>query len=38
MSAFERLPAITDEETLDLVRAMIGKLELALRLATEALK
>ena len=32
MSAFERLLAIADEETLDLARAMIGKPELALLL------
>jgi ABC-type ATPase involved in cell division len=38
MSAFERLLAIADEETLDLARAMIGKPELALLLAKEALK
>ena len=38
MSAFERLLAIADEETLDLARAMIGKSELALLLAHEALK
>jgi hypothetical protein len=38
MSAFERLLAISDEETLDLARAMIGKPELALLLAKEALK
>jgi hypothetical protein len=39
MSAFERLLAIADEETLDLARAMIGKPELGpLLLATEALK
>jgi hypothetical protein len=38
MSAFERLLAIADEETLDLARAMIGKQELALLLAKEALK
>jgi hypothetical protein len=38
MSAFERLIAIADEETLDLARAMIGKPELALLLAKEALK
>jgi hypothetical protein len=38
MSAFERLLAIADEETLDLARAMIGKPELALPLAKEALK
>ena len=37
MSAFERLLAIADEETLDLARAMIGKPELALLLAKEAL-
>ena len=29
MSAFERLLAVADEETLDLARAMIGKPELA---------
>jgi hypothetical protein len=38
MSAFERLLAIADEETLDLAREMIGKPELALLLAKEALK
>jgi hypothetical protein len=38
MSAFERLLAIADEETLDLVRSMIGKQELALLLAKEAIK
>ncbi len=38
MSAFERLLAISDEEILDLARAMIGKPELALLLAKEALK
>ena len=38
MSAFERLLAIAEEETLDLARAMIGKPELALLLAKEALK
>jgi hypothetical protein len=38
VSAFERLLAIADEETLDLARAMIGKPELALLLAKEALK
>jgi len=38
MSAFERLLPIADEETLDLARAMIGKPELALLLAKEALK
>jgi hypothetical protein len=38
MSAFERFLAIADEETLDLARAMIGKPELALLLAKEALK
>jgi hypothetical protein len=38
MSAFERLLAIADEETLDLARGMIGKPELALLLAKEALK
>jgi hypothetical protein len=38
MSAFERLLAIADEETLDLARAMIGKPELALLRAKEALK
>jgi len=38
MSAFERLLAIADEETLDLTRALIGKPELALLLAREALK
>ena len=38
MSAFDRLLAIADEETLDLARAMIGKPELALLLAKEALK
>jgi hypothetical protein len=38
MSGFERLLAIADEETLDLARAMIGKPELALLLAKEALK
>ncbi len=38
MSAFERLLAIADEETLDLARAMIGKPELALLLVKEALK
>jgi len=38
MSVFERLLAIADEETLDLARAMIGKPELALLLAKEALK
>jgi hypothetical protein len=38
MSAFERLLAIADEETLNLARAMIGKPELALLLAKEALK
>ncbi len=38
MSAFERLLAIADEETLELARAMIGKPELALLLAKEALK
>jgi hypothetical protein len=38
MSAFERLLAIADDETLDLARAMIGKPELALLLAKEALK
>jgi ABC-type ATPase involved in cell division len=38
MSAFERLLAIADEETMDLARAMIGKPELALLLAKEALK
>jgi hypothetical protein len=38
MSAFERLLAIADEETLDLARAMIGQPELALLLAKEALK
>jgi hypothetical protein len=38
MSVFERLLAIADEGTLDLARAMIGKPELALLLAKEALK
>src|SRR5690349_8837119 len=38
MSAFERLRAIPDEETLNLARAMIGKPELALLLAKEGLK
>ena len=38
MSAFERLLAIADEETSDLARAIIGKPELALLLAKEALK
>jgi len=38
MSAFERLLAIADEESLDFARAMIGKPELALFLAREALK
>src|SRR5260370_5503099 len=38
MSAYERLLAISDEETLDLARAMSGKPELALLLAKEALK
>jgi hypothetical protein len=38
MSAFERLLAVSDEETLDLAREMIGKPELALLLAKEALK
>ena len=38
MSAFGRLLGIADEETLDLARAMIGKPELALLLAKEALK
>src|SRR5260221_9158277 len=37
-SAFERLLAIADEESWDLARAMIGKPELALLLAKEALK
>ena len=38
MSVFERLLAIADEGTLDLACAMIGKPELALLLAKEALK
>jgi hypothetical protein len=38
MSAFERVLAIADKETLDLAREMIGKPELALLLAKEALK
>ena len=38
MSVFERLLAIADEGTLDLARAMIGKPELALLFAKEALK
>jgi hypothetical protein len=38
VSAFERLLAIADEETSDLARAMIGKPELTLLLAKEALK
>ena len=38
MSVFERLLTIADEGTLDLARAMIGKPELALLLAKEALK
>ena len=38
MSAFERLLAIADEETLDVAHAMIGKPEVALVVAKEALK
>src|SRR5260221_1391645 len=38
VSAFERLLAIAEEETLDLARAMIGKPGLALLLAKEALR
>jgi hypothetical protein len=38
MSVFERLLAIADEGTLDLAHAMIGKPELAMLLAKEALK
>ena len=38
MSVFERLLAIADEGTLDLACAMIGKPEVALLLAKEALK
>jgi hypothetical protein len=38
MSVFERVLAIADEGTLDLACAMIGKPELAMLLAKEALK
>jgi hypothetical protein len=38
MSTFKRLFAIADDETVDLARVMIGKPELALLLAKEALK
>src|SRR6266404_3431952 len=38
MLVFERLLAVADEGTLDLARAMIGKPELAMLLAKEALK